>query len=173
MTPRIRILEIEGEPEELAKLDIEKLLGHGSTGRESNGKSESPEGAQPQIPEELRRYVNGNAARPESALFQSFLAEVLGWNGVTWRFGADGRSGKPRYVLVHRVPQHKGAFVYVSPRQRRLTFRLLAKEVEASPLSANLRGRVYQVVVALSSEAALDKAIELARMAYERAAVDS
>lgn len=110
-------------------------------------------------------------AGPEEAdLFVRFLGEVLKWNAVTWREGAPGRDGDPRYALLHRVPQYKGAFVYVKPQQRQLLFRLLSDAADPSRLVTTRKGRSYQVQVGLSSEAALEKALELARLAYDRVA---
>jgi len=81
-------------------------------------------------------------AGPEEAdLFVRFLGEVLKWNAVTWREGAPGRDGDPRYALLHRVPQYKGAFVYVKPQQRQLLFRLLSDAADPSP-RWSLPGRV-------------------------------
>jgi len=173
MMARIRIVEVEGDADELARLDIEKLLREYSAPKLGSGRGE---GIEPEVggaPEELRQYINAKASRQEADLFLRFLTTVLKWNAVVWRFGAHGRDGDPRYVLLHRLPQHKGAFVYVRPRQGQLLFRLRSDAIEASPLVTVRKGRVYQVDVALTSEAALEKALELTQRAYDGAVLDT
>lgn len=170
---RLRLVEIEGTPEEIARLDIEHLLGHpipapavalyeGAPSGQANG----PDGNQ------LARILEREAPPGRAlALLEQFFEAVTGWGDVSvvpsWRAGDPKRVS---YLRVHRHPRTRGAFVYVFPGRLRLNFRLgsdaarglthaVAREVKVD--------NAYQVSLMLVDDETLGEALRLAELAYE------
>ena len=170
---RLRLVEIEGTPEEIARLDIEHLLGHPiappasvvSIGAPSSQENEPDRGQLARILE--REAPPGRAL----ALLERFFEAMTARGDVSivpsWRAGDPKRVS---YLRVHRHPRTRGAFVYVFPGRLRLNFRLgseasrglthaVAREVKAD--------NAYQVSLMLVDEETLEEALRLAELAYE------
>lgn len=147
---KVRVVEVEGTPEELAQLDINKLLSEAPS-------SISPAGAVP------------------SDEVAAFLAEVRSWEGVEVIPGrVNPASGSTTsYLRVHRLPRRLGAFVYVYPGQRKVNFRLGRDALEGT---RHARARdvkdnnAYQLTITVVSREALAESLHLARLAYQRVA---
>jgi hypothetical protein len=167
---RIRIVEVEGTPEELKGIDIQGLLG-----------KDPPPIAVDQVPRsELRTDLDGDlvgfvgrsAPVGHRQLVLDLLKRTSVWEGVLLVMGGTHSDGSPRYVRVHRTPQTFGAFMYVLPRNGRVTFRL---DLNDMPHVRHARARqvnsanVYRTELRLTSPNALEEAVLLARAAYERA----
>jgi len=168
---RLRLVEVEGTPEEIRRLDIEHLLGRPLS--------------QAAIPLETER--EGDAAGGEfrlagileaetppgrsRQLLATFFETVLSWGDVSvipnWRANTPGRVS---YLRVHRHPRTRGAFVYVFPARLRMNFRLEAAAADGA-LHAIARevkaDNAYQVSVTLTDDATLEEALRMARQAYE------
>ncbi len=165
---RIRIIEIEGDAAELAGIDIERLLKDHAAVRTDGGHVAGGQEQKSAIPSEIRKYIERKANQREHDFFIRFVSTVLGWNAVRAELSAGiGRDGDPRSVVVRRLPQHKGAFALVNPRLGRVTFRLPSSAAAQSPVAVAVpAGRMYGVRIPLTSEEALDAALELAQQAY-------
>jgi hypothetical protein len=167
---RIRIIEVDADAEELAGLDIERLLREHAMTRTDEGRVAAQDQTKA-IPSEIREYIDRKANQREHDFFVRFVAAILEWNAVRAELsGGTERDGEPRAILVRRLPQEKGAFAIVYPRLGRVAFRLPAGAAAQSPLAIMVpRGRMYQVRVLLTSQEATDAAVQLARQAYDEA----
>jgi hypothetical protein len=110
---------------------------------------------------------------PRIDLVRKFVREVASWPGTRPMLGKSSRSadGLTRYLRIHADHSRFGGFVYVYPSNGRLFFRLLAEDVtDVAHAEPNPdREGDYQVNMYLTSEAALEEALGLARQALERA----
>ena len=168
---RLRLVEVEGTPEEIRRLDIEHLLGrpipHASA-LELEGEGTSVE------PSDLRLSTILEAEAPPGRsrqLLESFFETVRSWGDVSvvpnWRANAPGRVA---YLRVHRHPRTRGAFVYVFPARLRLNFRLEASAADGSDQAVAREVKpdnAYQVSISLTDDESLKEALRLARQAYE------
>lgn len=168
---RLRLVEVEGTPEEIRRLDIEQLLGRPFV--PSQGLLEVEGGASASDEGRLAAIIEAEAPPGRSReLLESFFDAVLAWGDVSivpnWRANAPGRVS---YLRVHRHPRTRGAFVYVFPARLRMNFRLEASEAAASPLAVVREVKTdnaYQVSISLTDQSTLDEALRLSRRAYER-----
>ncbi len=98
---RLRLVEIEGTPEEIARLDIEHLLGHPLTSSVSITESSTTDGSGTDADSsagrtglsELDRIVQREAPPGKAAsLLEQFFEAVTSWGDVSvvpsWRAGA-------------------------------------------------------------------------------------
>ena len=167
---RLRLVEVEGTPEEIRRLDIEHLLGRSLPAAVGTLSVESGPGEAPE--DRLARILDAEAPAGKSrALLESFFDTVTSWGDVSvmpsWRPGTPERIS---YLRVHRHPRTRGAFVYVFPARLRLNFRLpAAAATHASHAAARdvKNDNAYQVSMTLTDSASLEEAVRLARQAYE------
>ena len=167
---RLRLVEVEGTPEEIRRLDIEHLLGR-PLARSAGTLEIDPEPGDA-IEAGLPAILEAEAPPGRSRqLLESFFTEVQSWGDVSvvpnWRAGAPGRVS---YLRVHRHPRTRGAFVYVFPARLRMNFRLGTDAVVKSgrAVARNVKpDNAYQVSINLTDEASLKEAVRLARLAYE------
>jgi hypothetical protein len=172
MTVRVRLIEVEGSPEEIRELDLEGLLREEGGSRNGDKGVETPPTVVDGLSDEVRSFVDRKSGSKQQAdLFRRFIAEAVAWKAVRAKFGSTHRDGEPRYLRLNRVPEHKGAFAYVNPRYGRLQFRLKWDETPSELRDRALRGSelAYGVRIMLDSEEDLSSAVQLARLAYERA----
>lgn len=102
-------------------------------------------------------------------LIDSFLDEVSGWTDVrTWA----GRSQYPvrRRVFFSRRGSQLGAFAWLLPRMGNIRPRLAREDVPSGSRSILLNTKhPYQLRIMLESDDDLKEAVELCRLAYDRA----
>lgn len=171
---RLRLVEIEGTPEEIARLDIEHLLGHPL---EPAARIEPAALAAAEARAgDLDRILRAEAPPGRSLdLLREFFTDVTSWGDVTvapsWKSGQPGRVS---YLRVHRHPRTRGAFVYVFPARLRFNFRLdaaAARDFEQATARQVKADNAYQVSLVITDESSLDEARRLARLAYESVGV--
>lgn len=166
---RLRLVEVEGTPEEIGRLDIEHLLGRPIP--PPSVIQLDREGPEP-VESGLSTILEAEAPPGRSReLLGSFFETVRSWGDVSvipnWRASAPRRVA---YLRVHRHPRTRGAFVYVFPARLRLNFRLEASAADGSTHAAARAVKpdnAYQVSLTLSDEGSLEEALRLARQAYE------
>ncbi|HUR49328.1 MAG TPA: hypothetical protein VMY88_07380 [Acidimicrobiales bacterium] len=167
---RLRLVEVEGTPEEIRRLDIEQLLGRPFSPSQSLMEADTdPAGF-----DEARLSTILEAEAPPGRtreLLEAFFDTVRSWGDVSvvpnWRANAPGRVS---YLRVHRHPRTRGAFVYVFPARLRLNFRLDAAEAKGATHAAARevkRDNAYQVSISLTDQSTLEEALRLSRRAYE------
>lgn len=166
---RLRLVEVEGTPEEIRRLDIEHLLGRPIP--PPSLLELDPESADTVAPG-LSTILEAEAPPGRSRqLLGSFFETVQSWGDVSivpnWRPNAPGRVA---YLRVHRHPRTRGAFVYVFPARLRLNFRLDTSAAEGSKQAVAREVKpdnAYQVSISLTDEESVKEALRLARQAYE------
>ncbi len=166
---RLRLVEVEGTPEEIRRLDIEQLLGRPLTHGQLIGiEGEAAESVDAQLVSILESEAPPGRSRQ---LLESFFDTVRSWGDVlvvpNWRANAPGRVA---YLRVHRHPRTRGAFVYVFPARLRLNFRLEASLAAGSTRAVAREVKpdnAYQVSISLTDDQSLKEALRLARQAYE------
>ena len=161
------IMTLDGTVEEFRRLNLQQLLDAvGATA--ANGHAPEGEQAANAVPDTIRQFIEAKASQHQADLFVRFVRTVLGWGAVKAQLGGKMPDGDARYVRLNRIPQRKGAFVYVSPRNGWLTFRLRANETPEMKLAVARKHVEYQVRIDLASEAALSEAMVLAQLAFDR-----
>ena len=167
---RLRLVEVEGTPEEIRRLDIEHLLGRSLPATVGTVSVEHEPGDAPEARLGAILEVEAPPGRSRE-LLESFFETVVSWGDVSivpsWRSGTPSRVS---YLRVHRHPRTRGAFVYVFPARLRMNFRLPANAADGSPLAVAREVKndnAYQVSVSLSDRPSLEEAVRLARLAYE------
>jgi len=103
-------------------------------------------------------------------LVKQFVERVLEFADTEYVLGRSKQSpdGLNDYLYLRHTNHRYGGFVYVTPSNGRLVFRLMADRangfghVKVADVKDN-----YQLRVFLDSEGALEDAVELARMAYD------
>lgn len=178
---KVRIIELEGTPEELESSPyLRRLATNGAVlvdqATTAEGGDEGP--ALPGISAELQaRGIEGRVRE----LLESFIGEVMLWDDVEPpEWGTPGPTSKADYIRLRRTPPEArrpgrppGAFVYVFPSRAAVRLRLRSEEI-ANSTYAKARGvketDPYQVQVALHHDGMVEEALSLAKRAYERAA---
>lgn len=174
---RVRVVDVEGTPEELASsTELLEFIRGGAempTGVSAALKPEATDGASP-LPKGLRDFIIGRAgARGRAEIVQQWVGEVLAWGG-SYELGTSRSSpdGLNNYLMLYAPgPRHYGAFAYVHPSQARVTVRLLRVDAEGfqhATFRNVKKGTGYEVMVPLASDEAYQEALELARKALER-----
>jgi len=107
-----------------------------------------------------------DGARP---LMDAFIGEVSSWPDVrVW--GGKSNDPEQRKIFFSRRNSLFGAFAWLLPRLRNVRLRLDQADVGGNSLAIPLnRKDPYKLRVTLGSQAELKQAINLARLAYERA----
>jgi hypothetical protein len=166
---KIRDVEFEGTPEELAQAGLETLIGNSSaTGptasAPASGNGHAVSGFSPEIGTFLAMRVP-----PETrSAVEAIITEVTGWEGVRVAVGSGIPGG--RYLRFHRRNASVGAFLYLNPKKAvvrvpgdaadGMTYAYARDVVETNP---------HQVTVPLEEPGAIDEALALIRRAYEEA----
>lgn len=172
---RLRLMEVEGTPEEIGRLDVEHLLGHPLSQPPriiEGGSDRLPVGYGPRA--QLDAILDNEAPLGRSReLLGGFFDTVLSWGDVSvvpsWR---PSNPSRVSYLRVHRHPRTSGAFVYVFPGRLKLNFRLdssAAKGCQAAVAREVKSDNAYRVSLTLANENALEEARNLARQAYDTA----
>jgi hypothetical protein len=175
---RIRVIEVEGSPEELVQIPqlMEALSQPGpaaysraptsSAGLAGSSDADS-------LPEDIRRMLDERGPRgPIRTAMEGFLTAVVDWGDVDFRIGVSktGRDGLANVIRLHRRGSRVGAFVYLGvggnlkfrlPRSEDLTERAFARARDVQP------GAPYGVAMKLVSKDVVPEAVQLARKAYE------
>lgn len=178
---KVRIIELEGTPEELAESPyLRNLASHqipvDPVGTEKGFPEAGPLADYPEVVSALEhspRPPRGEARE----LIEGFLEEVLGWPDVEARRGKSSRTedGQTRYLRLHRRGSMLGAFAYVYPARMSVRMRLVHEDIEGHKYAQKRNVRTegadpnpYQVRIDLRDAKAIREATELARLAYER-----
>jgi len=167
---QIRIVDVDGTPEEL--LRIPKLVD--LLGPRGNGKGPGAEGTKSQVGADVRDLIDKQTPQAARPRVEAVLERLLSLPGVDVQRGLSKKraDGMTRYVRFHRRPSQVGAFAYLKPRTLALDLRLPKKAVTnaqyARPRNVKATS-VYQVRAPLTSDAALEEAIRLAEAAYKAA----
>jgi hypothetical protein len=176
----VKLLVVEGSPEELARLDALTGFFRDASQRRGDARdhgtheaSEWPEGVD--IPQHVRGFIAKWATNPlKHELVEQFVARVLELGNAEVELGKSTKSpdGLNKYLMLRHVGiRRKGAAVYVTPHLGRARFRLPAEEADHwAHAQALQRPAPYQVAVFLTSPAAVDEAVELAKKALEATA---
>lgn len=172
----MRLVIAEGSPSELAQFARESDLAIQSTITiESDGPAQSPASHSELEPPWLEDFLTTRAGKgsTESALARLFVRKVLELGTVDVKRGKSTRSGDGfgAYVQVRKLgKQHVGALAYMSPSSRRCDFRLRRDAVEGYDYAEVINPRserLYNVRVYLTSEDAVDEAVELVKKALD------
>lgn len=184
---RIRIIEVEGTPEELAELpEVQAAFAPTAgaspaatklsaavpaDGGESAAHASDQADLAMVLPKQIRDFVRSRAgSRARTEVVQRFVAEVLGWGTTEAEPGTSTATddGLNNYLrLYNKGPRYFGAFCYVTPGSAKVTFRLPASAAKGYQHAAKRGKAGYEIVVYLTSEAAFDEAVELAKLAYD------
>lgn len=166
---RLRVVEIEGTPEEISKADIEAMLRRSHTGAELTAAKQVAD----QLPADVEDLINSEVPANRKATAVQFLSAIVGWGDVDARRGTSAKleDGMTRYVRLHRRGTSLGAFAYFRPRRLKVTLRL-PKEAALGQQHAEARAvkakNPYQIKIYLRSAEALEEGLALARAAYEK-----
>jgi hypothetical protein len=175
---RVRVVEVEGSPEELASsTELLELLRGGAAeavaGTQEATKPEASDGTS-LLPKELRDFIVVRAgARGRAEIVQQWVADAMAWGG-SYELGTSKSSpdGLNNYLMLYAAgPRHFGAFAYVHPSQARVTLRLLRTDADGfqhATFRNVKKGTGYEVMVPLTSDEACQEALQLARKALER-----
>jgi hypothetical protein len=172
---RIRILEFDVTPEELARTpELRELLqAHGPSALPTSAPVGPSTEAPAELPAALAKVLE--ARGPGGAVLEAvreFLAKTLGWPGVEPRVGVSRRDKeRPANVIrLHRRGSGVGAFVYVELPTGSLKFRLprsYSLKGLAHPRAREVKpGAPYGIALRLAP-ATLAEALTLARRAYD------
>ena len=175
---RVRVVDVEGTPEELASSAelLELLRGGAAEAVAGNPEWTKPDATDEasQLPRELRDFIVGRAgARGRAEIVQQWVGEVMTWGG-SYELGTSKSSpdGLNNYLMLYAAgPRHFGAFAYVHPSQARVTLRLVRADADRfrhATFRNVKKGTGYEVMVPLTSEEAYEEALQLARKALER-----
>jgi hypothetical protein len=176
---RVRVVDVEGTPEELASsTELLELLRGGMadavTGTPEVTRPEVVGDGTSQLSKELRDFIVGRAgARGRAEIVQQWVADVMAWGG-SYELGTSKSSpdGLNNYMMLYAAgPRRFGAFAYVHPSQARVTLRLVRADADGfqhATFRNVKKGTGYEVMVALTSDDAYQEALELARKALER-----
>jgi hypothetical protein len=177
---KVRVVEVEGTPEELASSAgvLELLRGAGVQAVPDAMEAAKPEATTSngtsQLPKELRDFITSRAGSGTRAdIVQRWIADVMP-GGATYRLGKSKTSadGLNNYLMLDNIGvRYYGAFAYVHPAQTRITLRLLRADAEGFKhvTFRNVKeGAGYEVMISLTSDEAYEEALQLARKALER-----
>lgn len=165
---KLRIIEVEGTPEELAPY-VPDVLGNGRATAVVNGEPRQGTSVPSDIAEWLDSRVGNGRARP---LYDRLVTDILALGpDVRATLGSSGKTADTRsnYVMFHRTGSGVGAFAYVSPKRGGSTWRL-RKVPKDARFAIERRVKLdskYRVVCGLRSEEAFQEALWLAQLAYE------
>jgi hypothetical protein len=168
---KIRVVELEGTPEELAQTpQLQQLVGG-----QAQAQPRSQSGSQNGLPDEVNQVLANYARGPMRPVYERLLSEVYSWGDVDIVPGEseqreDGLTG---YLRLHRYGSPLGAFAYINPRRKSASFRLPSEYADdrdhARRKGSEESRSPYQVSMRFTGEAHLEEAVELARAAYEKA----
>jgi hypothetical protein len=179
----MKLLVVEGSPEELARLDaLTGFFRHAAQHRSDRGPDDRPGEDDSQdpssaavVPQHVRDFIAKWATNPQRReLVEEFVARVLELGNAEVELGRSKKSpdGLNRYLMLRHIGiRRRGAAVYVAPHLGRARFHLPAKEAEGRTHARALeREGPYQVAAFLTSPAAVDEALELAVKSLEATA---
>jgi hypothetical protein len=177
----VKLLIAEGSPEELARLDAltgffrEASQRLGNARHDGTHRDDDWSEGMAVIPEHVRAFIAKWATNPlKRELVEQFVARVLELGNAEVELGKSNKShdGLNKYLMLRYVGvRRKGAAVYVTPHLGRARFRLPPEEAERWEHAQTLQRREpYQVAVYLTSPAAVDEAVELAKEALDATA---
>jgi hypothetical protein len=168
---RVKIIEAEGTPEELARIpQLTEALSRSTT----NGASGAAGTGLGQLDLPVRQLVIDSTPPEGLSRVERFMSEVLSWPAVEVRRGTSSKraDGMTRYLRFNRRPMRTGSFAYLRPANLGVTLRL-PRQAVVDARFARARGvqdrNPHQVVVPLVSEEALEEALRLTQQAYEQA----
>jgi hypothetical protein len=174
---RIRVIDIEGTPQELTQVpQLRQLLGQGGRlgGEDRRECASSYETSTDlMLPVQVREILDlRSPAGPIRKAIDAFLVEVLGWGDVEVRIGLSkmSKDGLANMIRLHRRGSGLGAFVYLGVAGANLQFRLSKDEDLAGYVYARARNvqpdAPYGITLRLTRQS-LDEAMRLARKAYQ------
>lgn len=180
---RVRVIDVEGTPEELTSSQqlLEILKGTSDVAR-AGATDEVEEDTPPSywqiVPEHVKAFVLSKTPDLQrQALVIRFIGEVMQWGDTEVEIGTS-RNTPDRLadylMLRHSGPRRFGAFAYVKPRNGGVTLRLGRSDAETSPFGRARRvkpGTGYEVTCPLRSKDAVDEALRLARLALDRVSI--
>jgi hypothetical protein len=122
------------------------------------------------LPLHVRNFIESRVANPERRqLVQGFVARVLELGNAEAELGTSSKSpdGLNKYLMIrHRGVRRWGAALYVTPHTGRAQFHLAAQRAQGCTYAKGVERRPpYQVVTYLTSPAAVEEAVELAKQA--------
>ena len=133
----MRVVYVEGTPEELAKFPQLAELLSPKTGRDGGhnghavrgvtaGGGGIPAGGRPGLESEAEALIERRTPPSARGRVQRIVDEILSWPGVDGRRGLSRKTadGLGRYVRFHRTPSNLGAFAYLKPSNLALNLRL-------------------------------------------------
>ena len=172
---RITVTSIDLSPDELGPQVYEFV--NAIQRQEADGTSATVVDRSEALPEDVVRHITTRARTTISAeQARRFVAEGLKLPGVeaavsTSRSTDDGMG---RHVMLHRVPRRWGAIARINPRNAKASFRLTDRDVADRDLAVAHRNNaradaLYQIVCPVNTEEGLAEALDLLRVAYEKA----
>lgn len=165
----MKVVAIEGRPEEIAKL--QELTGFLQL---SAVTMQSPtNGSTPAVPPALSEFVAQRSGAVYRPYIERFVEQALGLGGVVASLGRSTKykDGVTRYAMFHASgPRLHGAAAYLRPSNGRLVLRLPAKATSGHQYAYPIRvgsAKQYHVGLQLTSGDAVDEAIDLLQQALD------
>lgn len=172
---RITVTTIDCTPEELA---TSPQLNRFLAGERTPAGPVDVVGHGASIPDDIAEFIqdrsSGGATRQR---VERVVSEVLAWDSTEAAVGTSERSadGRSPYLMLRRLPRRVGAFAYLKPRNGGMTLRLTEEDIEGLELLHAYRNdsrpsAKYQINCPLRDDGAIDEALQLLHLAYEKAA---
>ena len=175
---RVRVIEVEGTPEEIANSTVVRQLLESVEPDEQAGTAARPtrnRSALGGLPGPILDALESRGAAGDSReAAESFLKGVLEWGDVEARIGRSHKTddGLATMIRLHRRGSPFGAFVYLGVRNARLRFRLPRSEDLGGYVFAKSRNvqsdDPYGIALHLTTKQAVSEALRLARISYDR-----
>jgi hypothetical protein len=163
---KVRVIEVEGSPEELRKVPYLAEVLHLPA-----DEVDEPEAG---LPSELQSFISAETPSSSRDLVLGLAEEFASWEGVeaTSKTPTGSSGTGAGYVRFNRRPQYVGAFAYLVPSRLQLRLRLPADHVIDS-IHASARSvkpeDPYQLLIPIRDKTR-EEVTRLARTAYERSA---
>ncbi len=167
----MKVVAVEGRPEEIAKL--QELTGFLQVSAVTVQNQASA--SKPTVPPALSEFVAQRSGAVYRPYVERFVEDALGLGGVVASLGRSTKykDGVTRYAMFHASgPRLHGAAAYLRPSNGRLVLRLPAKATTGHQFAYPIRvgsAKQYHVGLQLTSEDAVDEAIDLLKQALEGA----
>jgi len=172
MKLKVREIEIEGTPDEIAQAGYAELL----AGRAAQNGGSATEAAAPtsdsgasEFSPEITQFLDMRVPRSIRPTAEAIIREILSWDSIRTAIGPGIPGG--RYIRFHRRGSNVGTFLYLNPNKANFRLQGSAAEGRRYAIAREVQDtNPHQVMIHLDEPDALSEVLELARQAYEEAA---